>query len=530
MNFKKTLSLVLAVLMVITVIPFSGIAADSETCEHGYYYEYYKNNKHIRECPKCNSMDFEDCSGGEATCGQQAVCDYCKKPYGETPAHDFTNELKEDKYIADEGDCRTEKTYYTSCKVCGASSKDDEAEATFKGAAKGDHKWDDGVSNNDATCTEDGTKKLTCTVDGCGATDKVTDEGSAKGHTYTQDIKDEAHLAKEGTCKEKTRYYYDCAYCDANAKDAEDASEYVYEGETLPHLFVVPAVPTMENLKTERTCTTLTVFYKVCYDCGISAKGIDENETYEYGELAEHKYIDNIDLSDTSKNLIAEATCTAKAIYEKSCSVCGISALDGKDVTDPATEIYIEGEDIPAGKTANAFRYGEALKHGKTYVSTEAKEATCTEDGCTEGVTCEYCGVVLTESQKIEKLGHSYDLNNPIEAYKAPTCKQDGTIGKVECTRCKSTFAVNEKNEVMSIDNLNTFIFALEPLGHVDSDGDMVCDRDSCGALLEPEDVCSCICHGTGIMYFVGLILKWFWKLTQTRPYCDCGNAHYEVD
>ncbi len=543
MNFKKTLSLVLAVLMVMTVVPFSGIAAG---CEHEYVYSYYKNNKHIRECSKCTDvMEFEDCSGGEATCGQQAVCDFCKTGYGETPDHNFSKEVAEDKYVAAEGDCKTEKTYYKSCTVCGASSEDTEFEATFKGTAKGNHVWNNGVSNNDATCTDDGTKKLTCTVDGCGETKNVTDEGSAKGHRFTEEIRDEAHLAKEGTCREKTRYYYNCADCDANAKYEEDASKHVYEGDTLPHIFVehenlvIPAEPGKNDLKTERTCITLAVFYKVCYDCGVSAKGIDENEVYEYGEFADHNYINFVDVNNANRYLLAPVTCSAAAIYSKSCSECGKDAIvipDGKDFTDSSLEIYIEGEDVPPeGKVVNAFRYGSPRKHSQTKVTKEAQEPTCTADGWTVEVSCAFddCGkwdgdkfvnTVLTESEKLEKLGHDCDLNNPIEKYKAPTCKQYGTIGKVECSRCKATFAINEKNELMSIDNIGTF--KIQPLGHIDSDDDMTCDR--CTAILEKEDLCDCIaCNGTGIMYFIGWILKWFWSLMGTNQYCECGAAHY---
>lgn len=41
-------------------------------------------------------------------------------------------------------------------------------------------------------------------------------------------------------------------------------------------------------------------------------------------------------------------------------------------------------------------------------VSIEAKEPTCTEEGCTQEVSCELCGQVLAESLMIEALGHVY--------------------------------------------------------------------------------------------------------------------------
>ena len=45
------------------------------------------------------------------------------------------------------------------------------------------HEFINYVSNNDATCTEDGTKTATC-KHGCGATDTVTDEGSKLDHNF----------------------------------------------------------------------------------------------------------------------------------------------------------------------------------------------------------------------------------------------------------------------------------------------------------------------------------------------------------
>lgn len=543
MNFKKTLSLVLAVLMVITVVPFSGLAAD---CDHDYKATQIDSQEaHWYKCTKCGTVDIsagmEACSGGTAEkCGEKAKCTICDGEYGEAAAHNFTEKTEADAYLADAGNCQTFKKYYYNCANPDCTAKGTETfDSTTK---KGEHKWDAGTPNGDATCTADGTKKLSCTVTGCNEKKDVADAGSALGHDFTEKIIDVAHLAEEGNCKKKYSYYFDCSRCNFNAKDLTgDVVKPTFETEYAKHVFVEPENLAEGELKSAATCTSKAVYYKECYDCGISAKGIDESETYEYGELAAHNYINFVDVNDEAKNRIAQLTCTDTAIYAKSCKVCGVSALEGKDTTDPTTEIYIDGElteeEIKNGKVANAFRYGTPRRHYQTKVTKEAKEPTCTTDGWTVEVSCalEGCGklvdgkfvsTVLTESEKIDKLGHDCDLNNPIEKYKAPTCKQYGTIGKVECSRCKATFAINEKNELMSIDNLNTFIFSLEPLGHADDDGDMICDR--CTAILEAEDLCTCIaCNGTGIMYFIGVILKWIWSLMGTNQYCECGAAHY---
>ena len=63
----------------------------------------------------------------------------------------------------------------------------------IEGTALG-HSFTNYVSNNDATCTADGTKTATC--DRCDATDTVADAGSAKGHDYA-----DATCTAPKTCK-----------------------------------------------------------------------------------------------------------------------------------------------------------------------------------------------------------------------------------------------------------------------------------------------------------------------------------------
>ena len=99
---------------------------------------------------------------------------------------------------------------------------------------------------------------------------------------------------------------------------------------------------------------------------------------------------------------------------------------------------------------------------------------------------------------------------------------------------------VDGSGKILTLDNLLTFDYNISALKHIDNDGDSYCDRvltgvdkdkdgkdDTCDSYLEPADLCNCLCHGTGLMYFIGWILKWFWSLTGQRPFCACGEAHY---
>ncbi len=529
MNFKKTLSLVLAVLMVIAVVPFSGMATDSE-CTHNYKYTNVDTGTHSYFCTLCKTGDYAPCSPSEEeVCGQQRACKYCHEPFGDVVAHVFDQQEIDDDFEKTPGDCNTKAVYYKSCK-CGALPENLETAETFEGE-NGDHIWGDPVSNNDATCTENATGIKTCSE--CGLTEDVTIENSALQHNFSEEIVDPKYLWIAPTCTTKARYYKACSRCKESSEIlGEEALKPSFETDVIPHNFVVPEAPIEGTGKDTATCTKPATFYMVCSECDISAKGIDETKFYEDpdGLLKEHNYVNNAQ----DKYIISQATCSFQAIYSKSCNDCGIAAVvdnngnvlgsPGFDSTSDQINVFVEGEYVPENSKANAFRWGEALNHGKTEISKEAKEPDCTNKGNTEEVKCSYCKVVLTESQDIPALGHDLAAK-PLQEYKAPTCVQYGQLGKVNCERCKKTFAFNGKNEILSIDNIKDF--KIEPYGHLDDDSNLVCDRPECGSLLEPSDTCTCICHSTGFMFFIAFIIKWFWQLTGSQPMCSCGEAHY---
>ena len=107
------------------------IAKDND----GNFIYGYDSNSHWKTCTRCDEhIDTQSHSGGTATCTEKAVCEFCGLEYGEPLGHSFV-------------------TY---------------------------------VSNNDATCTRDGTKTAVC-AHGCGATDTIDDVGSMKAHNIVED-------------------------------------------------------------------------------------------------------------------------------------------------------------------------------------------------------------------------------------------------------------------------------------------------------------------------------------------------------
>ena len=92
-------------------------------------------------------------------------------------------------------------------------------------------------------------------------------------------------------------------------------------------------VATATYLKSEADCTNKAVYYKSCSVCGEKCE-----DTFEYGEANGHDFTAQ---TATLQYFKSNATCTDKAVYYKSCSVCGE-----------------KGEDT--------FEYGEASGHDFT--------------------------------------------------------------------------------------------------------------------------------------------------------------------
>ena len=102
------------------------------TVNNGHTFgEWVSDNdgKHTRKCivDGCDAFETENCSGGNATCTEKAVCDVCGKPYGE---FDGTNH----EGGVQEWTTRTAFVHEQKWNCCGAVIVASEA-----------HKWKDGV-------------------------------------------------------------------------------------------------------------------------------------------------------------------------------------------------------------------------------------------------------------------------------------------------------------------------------------------------------------------------------------------------
>ena len=266
-----------------------------------------------------------------------------------------------------------------------------------------DHSFTNYVSNNDATCTADGTKTAKC--DRCEVKDTVADEGSALDHDYKS-------VVTAPTCEAEGYTTYTCARCsDSYKADKIAAKGHDYEG-----VVTTPATCTENGVKTytckndashtytevinktghtagaEATCTTAQIC-TVCkaelvaklghaevvhdgkdatceeggYKAYVTCSRCDYT-TYEAIEKLEHDY----------KSVVTAPTCEAKGYTTHTCSRCGDSYVD----------TYVNAAEHSLGE----------------YIIDKA--ATCTEAGSKhkECANCDY----KTEAEVIEKLEHSY--------------------------------------------------------------------------------------------------------------------------
>lgn len=100
----------------------------------------------------------------------------------------------------------------------------------------------------------------------------------------------------------------------------------------------------------------------------------------EYGNLASHKYGETV----KADYLKTAATCGSKAVYYKSCSICGIQSEETFETGD----------------------YDYTNHIGETYLKNQ-KEATCYNEGYTGDTYCRTCDKEISKGQPIAKSAHN---------------------------------------------------------------------------------------------------------------------------
>ena len=329
---------------------------------------------------------------------------------------------------------------YWYCPTCDKYFKDAEAATEIKKAETiiAAHHTMKQVPAKDATCESEGNiAYYTCSV--CG---KLFSDADAVTETTADAVKLEklSHKltkteAVPATCtKGGSNEYYICSACGKIFKDADASTETSIEAEKtskIPHSLT----------KTEYKAATCTedgnTEYYTCSACGKIFK--DESGTQETSVEAEKLVATGHSLTKTDAK---EPTCTEDGNNEYyTCSACGKVFKDA----DGKTETSVEAEKIAAT--------------GHTMTKTDAKAATCTEDGNNEYYSCSACGKAFkdadgkiettVEAEKIAATGHTMTKTDA----KAATCTEDGNTAYWHCSVCKKYFSDENGSTEIALDD-----------------------------------------------------------------------------
>ncbi len=411
-----------------------------------------------------------------------------------------------------------------------------------------------------ATCTEAGLKTFTCE---CG--DSYTETVPAVGH------KEVVLGGKPATCTET---------------GLTDGKKCSVCGDVIEEQKVIPATGhDFETQTTPATCTSIGVETRTCKNCGEShfvktlpatghtvSEWIIDSEADCKNTGSKHKectvcktVLEKETVPMTSHNFVSytvEPTCISLGYETKTCQNCGECQFVRAIPATGHTKTIVKGKEATC--TENGLTDGvkcsvcgvvleeqkviPAKGHKEAVI--KGKEATCTESGLTEGKKCTVCGEILVKSEVTAPLGH---LEEEVEGYPA-ICTKPGKSNGVKCSRCG---IIIEKQKV--IERLgHDFVIDVEAkaptctesgttegkhctrcdykveaeeipaLGHNDTNNDGKCDR--CGETLgthNPSEACSCACHKKGIVNFFFKIGLFFQKIFKKNKICKCGARHY---
>lgn len=500
------------------------------TGNHTYGTEWKANGNgtHSFKCTTTGCTVYgntTNCSGGNSSCTEEAVCSTCGSEYGNLDEHVFDNEIVDEKYLVEGASCTAKAIYYKSCN-CGLAG-----EETFEYGEMLEHTYSEIWTADEeagkhyklcAVCGEEGKITESCSGGVANCVDKAictvcdTAYGNVDSTKHKTVVTDEAVTSscyKDGLTEG--------SHCDA-------CGETVVAQEVDPatgnHTYGTESKANNNGTHSFKCTTVGCTAYGNTTDCsGGNATCKEKAECSvcgkEYGDFGSH--IDTADdngYCDVCDELICkhigtsgtpveenktESTCKIAGSYDLVvyCSVCD-EELSRETITLPLAD-HTESETVEENRT----------------------ESTCKVAGNYDSVIyCSICGDEL--SRDTISLPLATHTEETVKGY-AATCTETGLTDGVKCSVCGET--LTEQKEITVAD-------------HVDADSDYICDY-GCGHEFakpadpdqpdtpdEPEDPsenCDHLCHKTGFLGFLWKIVNFFCKLFKINPVCECGAAHY---
>ena len=206
--------------------PVNGTEVEPDICalNPGGKIEYYAPRSSMSGTPNKTvtnpTGDFVWDSGTvttPATCTGKGVRTYTCTSSSHTKTEDIpalNHSFAGQEYVSDNNaTCEQDGTKTAKCARYGTGGCTETDTVTDTGSKLG-HLFEDYVSNNDATCEQDGTKTARCVrygTGGCMATDTVTDTDSKLGHLFEDYVSNnDATYAHDGTKTAKCVRYDQC--------------------------------------------------------------------------------------------------------------------------------------------------------------------------------------------------------------------------------------------------------------------------------------------------------------------------------
>lgn len=279
-------------------------------------------------------------------------------------------------------------------------------------------------------------------------------------HDFSVENKDAVGALKTaGNCQAEAVYYKSCSKCEAVS--TADADTFTGDKDMNNH------VGTPSEWKTDSENTKHWKEYSCCSGVHVSeaahkstgsnaatcqhAAVCDDCEK-EYGSKADHSYT-----AETVKPeaLKSDATCTAAAVYYKSCAACGhVEKTDEAPTFTSGNPLGHDWGDWSESKAATCTDKGEESRSCKRDCGvepqtretdalghdwgawTESKAATCTDKG-EESRSCKRdCGVD-PQTRETDALGHGQWIDYKVVT--EATCGADG-VAQGECGLCHNVF------------------------------------------------------------------------------------------
>ena len=309
--------------------------------------------------------------------------------------------------------------YTTHTCVCGDTYVDSYTDAL-------DHSFTNYVSNEDATCTEDGTKTAKC--DRCDVKDTVTDEGSALDHSFTNYASN-----KDATCTEDGTKTAKCDRC-------EETKTITDEGSALDHSFT--NYVSDENA----TCTEDGTKTAKCDRCEETKTIADE------GSALDHSFTNYVSNED--------ATCTEDGTKTAKCDRCE----ETDTVTDEGTKLdHSYGEDWKTDGTnhwhacekcgaksdegEHTYWYGECSVCKKAFPALKDIEFALGEDGSANKENTN----ALSSSISFEVGGYTLTITSPTKVYDKCTDGQGNSCLKLGSSSAIGGFSFTVPDDVTKV-------------------------------------------------------------------------------